>query len=80
MTPDLNRFKGKLPTSGEYTVSIYMMRSAARRNEVSRYTLDISISALGDTTKLPAVRIDYADGLQGGPTTGTSGRTAQPQR
>jgi hypothetical protein len=67
MIPDLNKFKGRLPGSGEYTISVYMMRSAARRKEVSRYTLDISISALGDTTKLPPVRNDYADGLQGGP-------------
>jgi hypothetical protein len=67
MTPDLNRFKSKLPTSGEYTISVYMLRSAARRNEVSRYILDISISAFGDTTKLSPVHNDYADGLQGGP-------------
>ena len=67
MIPDLNKFSGKLPSSGEYTVSVYMMRSAARRKEISRYTLDISISALGDTANLPPVRNDYADGLQGGP-------------
>jgi hypothetical protein len=67
MVPDLNKFSGKLPSSGEYTVSVYMMRSAARRKETSRYTLDISISPLGDATKHPPVKNDYADGLQGGP-------------
>jgi hypothetical protein len=67
MTPKLNMFNGKLPASGQYTISVYMMRAAARRNERSIYTLDISISALGDTGKLPAVRNDFADGLQGGP-------------
>ena len=67
MVPDLNRFKGKLPTSGTYTISVYMMRSAARRNERSNYALDISISALGDASRLPPVQRDYADGLQGGP-------------
>jgi hypothetical protein len=67
MIPDLNKFSGKLPSSGEYTILVYMMRSAARRKEVSRYTLDISISPLGDATSLPPVRSDYADGLQGGP-------------
>lgn len=67
MVPDLNRFKGKLPTSGTYTISVYMMRSAARRNERSNYVLDISISALGDASRLPPVQRDYADGLQGGP-------------
>jgi hypothetical protein len=67
MTPDLNRFNGKLPTSGEYTISVYMMRSAARRKERSSYTLDIAISALGDAAKRAPVQSDYADGLQGGP-------------
>lgn len=67
MVPELNRFKARLPTSGEHTISVYLMRSAARRNERSNYTLDISISALGDVTKRGPVRSDYADGLQGGP-------------
>jgi hypothetical protein len=56
MMPDLNTFRGKLPAPGEYTISVYMMRSAARRNEGSDYTLNISISALGDTTQNPAGR------------------------
>jgi hypothetical protein len=63
LVPDLNRFEGRLPASGTYTVSIYMMRSAARRNEVSDYTLDISIT--GATGGI--VQGDFADGLQGGP-------------
>ncbi len=63
LLPDLNRFDGVLPASGDYTISVYMMRSAARREEVSDYTLSISIEgATGDT-----VQNDYADGLQGGP-------------
>jgi len=61
--PDLNRVDMELPYSGEYTVSVYMMRAAARRNERSDYTLDISIT--GETGAI--VRGDYADGLQGGP-------------
>jgi hypothetical protein len=67
MVPDLNRFKGKLPTSGEYIVSVYMYRAAARRNERSSYTLEISISPQGDVSTRPPVSRDYADGLQGGP-------------
>jgi hypothetical protein len=63
MTPELNAFDGALPLSGEYTVSVYMMRSAARRGEVSDYTLTIGIS--GDTGAV--VQGDFADGLQGGP-------------
>lgn len=65
--PALNTFKAKLPASGEYTISVYMMRSAARRKERSDYDLDISISTLNaDATRRP-VQNDYADGLQGGP-------------
>lgn len=63
MVPDLNLFDGDLPVSGEYTISVYMMRSAARRNEVSNYTVAINIG--GDTGE--TVQADYADGLQGGP-------------
>jgi hypothetical protein len=63
MVPDLNRFDGTLPTSGEYTISVYMMRSAARRNERSDFTLEISV--IGDTG--PVVQGDFADELMGGP-------------
>ena len=63
MMRDLNRFDGVLPASGEYTISVYMMRSAARRDERSDYTLDISVT--GDTGQI--VQGDFADGLMGGP-------------
>jgi hypothetical protein len=63
MVPALNIFDGMLPVSGEYTISVYMMRSAARRNEVSNYSIAISVE--GDTGDM--VQSDFADGLQGGP-------------
>jgi hypothetical protein len=63
MVPDLNVFDGTLPTSGVYSVSVYLYRSAARRGERANYTLDISIT--GDTGAI--VGNDFADGLQGGP-------------
>ncbi len=63
LVPELNRFEGRLPASGTYTVSVYMMRAAARRNEVSDYTLDISITGATGAS----VRGDFADGLAGGP-------------
>jgi hypothetical protein len=44
--PELNRFSATLPASGDYTISVYMMRSAARRNERSDYTLDIAITGI----------------------------------
>lgn len=37
---------GILPADGEYTVRVYLMRSAARRNETARFTLDLAIDAL----------------------------------
>ncbi|MCY1127584.1 SH3 domain-containing protein [Frigidibacter sp. RF13] len=60
---DINRFEGVLPASGDYTISVYLMRSAARRNERSDYSLGISISgAMGEV-----ITGDFADGLAGGP-------------
>lgn len=66
-TPELNKFSGKLSASGEYTISVYMMRSAARRKERSDFTMDVSISALSGGVSPSAVQNDFADGLQGGP-------------
>lgn len=34
-----DRFEGTAPIAGEYTVRVYLMRSAARRNAASRFTL-----------------------------------------
>lgn len=39
-----NEWRGTLPADGEYRVRVYMMRSAARRNESAAYTLSIGIS------------------------------------
>ena len=32
----------KIPSSGDYTVQVYLMRNAARRNETAAYTLTIA--------------------------------------
>ena len=37
-------FKGLLPTDGDYTVRVYLMRAAARRNEASDYTLTVGVT------------------------------------
>ncbi|QAX83234.1 hypothetical protein C2E19_05000 [Pseudomonas sp. DTU12.3] len=42
-----NHFTGALPADGEYTVQVYLMRNAARRNAVADYTLSIKL-AKGD--------------------------------
>jgi len=33
-----NQFEGDLPQSGDYTIRVYLMRNAARRNEKAHYT------------------------------------------
>jgi hypothetical protein len=45
-----NEFTGALPADGEYKIRVYLMRSAARRNETADYTLTVGIigSAAGD--------------------------------
>jgi len=39
-----NDFAGELKTSGAYTIRVYLMRNAARRNESAHYTLDVGVS------------------------------------
>jgi hypothetical protein len=39
-----NRYEGTLPATGDYKVRVYMMRSAARRNENASYRLEMVIS------------------------------------
>jgi Bacterial SH3 domain len=45
-----------LPATGDYVIRVYLMRSAARRDEVSDYSLGIGLAGG-----------DFADGLAGGP-------------
>jgi hypothetical protein len=37
-------YTGMLPTDGDYKVRVYLMRNAARRNEVSDFTLTITVT------------------------------------
>jgi hypothetical protein len=37
-------YKGILPTDGDYTVRVYLMRPAARRNASSNYTLTVAVT------------------------------------
>jgi hypothetical protein len=39
-----NDFTGALPVDGDYRVQVYLMRSAARRNETANYTLTVGIT------------------------------------
>lgn len=45
-----NQFEGTLPDNGTYKVRVYLMRSAARRNEVANYRLEVIID--GETTPM----------------------------
>lgn len=39
-----NEWTGALPADGEYKLRVYLMRSAARRNETASYTLTVGIT------------------------------------
>jgi hypothetical protein len=39
-----NEWTGALAADGEYTIRVYLMRSAARRNETANYTLTVGIT------------------------------------
>jgi len=58
-----NRFEGVLPADGVYTIRAYLMRSAARRNEVAAYTIDLAIAG-------PAAKAGPADPLRAVATAG----------
>jgi hypothetical protein len=49
-----NEWKGKLEADGEYTIRVYLMRSAARRNETANYTLSVGITGASSGATAPA--------------------------
>jgi hypothetical protein len=49
-----NEWTGTLPADGEYTVRVYLMRSAARRSETADYTLTVGITGSAAATSGPA--------------------------
>jgi hypothetical protein len=42
------QFEGALPKSGDYKIRVYMMRSAARRNEVANYRLEMIVTGAAE--------------------------------
>lgn len=52
-----NNWSGTLPVDGDYRVRVYLMRSAARRNETANYTLTASIKGSADA-KAPGPAYD----------------------
>lgn len=47
-----NQWTGTLPADGDYTIRVYLMRSAARRDESADYTLTVGIT--GDASSANA--------------------------
>jgi hypothetical protein len=41
---DGNEWTGQLTADGEYTIRVYLMRNAARRNETASYTLTVGVT------------------------------------
>ena len=50
-----NEWSGALPADGEYTVRVYLMRSAARRNESASYTLTVAVTGSAGAASTPAL-------------------------
>lgn len=46
-----DRYRGVMPRDGEYTVRVYLMRSAARRNERAGYTLSLKLDGEPDPAR-----------------------------
>ncbi len=61
-----NSFTGRLDRSGDYVVSVGLMRSAARRGAVADYTLKVAVTGSHEPWRDPPAH-DFADGLTGGP-------------
>jgi len=38
-----NAYEGVIPAKGAYTIRVYLMRNAARRDEVAEYTLNVKV-------------------------------------
>lgn len=47
-----NEWTGSLPADGEYKLRVYLMRSAARRNEKATYTLTVGITGTPNVAEL----------------------------
>lgn len=69
-----NDFTGTLPVDGTYTIRVYLMRNAARRNETTTYTLDVGLAgaapaAFDKTLELQGIRFHVtSDGRGSSPT------------
>ena len=67
-----NEFSADLKAGGEYTIRVYLMRNAARRNESANYTLDVGVSGAVKKSEAAAPPGPPAGPL---PATGNAGPT-----
>ncbi len=44
-----NQYKGTLPATGDYKIRVYLVRGAARRNEVAKYRVQMILPVGGET-------------------------------
>ena len=49
-----NQYEGTLPASGDYKIRVYLMRSAARRNEKAGYRLEMIVTGSGEKAASPS--------------------------
>jgi hypothetical protein len=49
-----NQYEGVLPESGDYKIRVYLERSAARRNEVGKYRLEMILAGTATDAARPA--------------------------
>lgn len=49
-----NQYEGVLPKSGAYKIRVYLMRSAARRNEVAKYRLEMIVTGTAEKASISA--------------------------
>jgi hypothetical protein len=52
-----NDWSGALAADGEYTIRVYLMRSAARRNETAKYTMTVGIAG-GAAASPPSAHVE----------------------
>lgn len=54
-----SRYEGILPADGEYTVQVFLMSNAARRNEKANYTLEVEIKGTAKTSSSDTSAVDW---------------------
>ncbi|MDG2045631.1 MAG: hypothetical protein P8J79_00325 [Halioglobus sp.] len=47
-----NQFEGSLPVNGDYTIQVYLIRSATRRGEAANFTLEVKIGNIPDIAQI----------------------------